>query len=184
MRKILVVTVLLAAMVETSVSMAEDAPKFLQLESSQSTKATNPAASAPSVSAASASGTPQTWDWIPYSQFWCDVDWIHFCNGPDLVITAPSGWQACKALYTVARNDGYSHSYKVTSSNWYVNNPLEPASFRTYTYSLYAAGNGNPFSPQGANVTLTNVGMRLIKGNATYTDRFAAQCDLPPTPSP
>jgi hypothetical protein len=180
----LIVLVFLFLIINFSPALCAEAPKFLQLQQSQSAKAKGTGASEPSAAEAVKVAAPYTWDYIPYSAFWCDVDWIHFCNGPDLVITAPSGWQACKALYTVTRNDGYSHSYKITQSGWYVNDPLEPASFRTYIYSLYASGNGNPFSPQGANVTLSNVGMRLIKATASYTERFAAQCDLPPTPSP
>jgi hypothetical protein len=160
-------------------ALAADAPKYFQFQPATVEKSDNAAASPPRSLAAV---TTPTYDWIPYSKFWCDVDWIHYCVGPDLVVTVPAGWQACKALYTVARNEGFVHVYKVISQDWFMNDPLEPASFRTYRYSIEARGNGQIFNPQGANVTLTDVGIRLIKATATYKDRFDAKCELPPMP--
>jgi hypothetical protein len=160
---------------------AETAPKYYTFDPAKVEKSpTATPSSSPPVSVAAVS-TP-TYDWIPYSKFWCDVDWIHYCVGPDLVITVPAGWQACSSIYTVSRNEGFVHQYKVTSEDWMITDPLEPPGFRTYRYSIEARGNGRFFDRQGANVTLTNIGIRLIKVTASYKERFDAKCELPPMP--
>ena len=118
-----------------------------------------------------------TVDWIAYNWIKCEADWNQHCEG-DHLVEAPSGWQACKSIFTVGHS-GRQTSYSVTPVNWYTNDPESPDRFRAYNYHVMARGSHSLIDRWGTNITLNNVGIRVIRADATNYDRYAAGCEMP-----
>lgn len=123
--------------------------------------------------------TVQTYDWIAYSRWWCDVAWNGKCEGTEVFDASAQGWQACKFLYSQASAGGWDNRLTVGPDNWYANDPESPDRFRAYRATLYAYGSHNIFNQVGAWIDLRNVGMRLIPAWANNYQRYAAGCDMP-----
>ena len=67
-------------------------------------------------------------------------------------------------------------------SNWFTLDPVEPVSFRTFTISMTASGNFNPFDTRGAVIRLSNVALRMLPAEVIQSDRQKSGCDFPPGP--
>lgn len=116
-------------------------------------------------------------DYILWSSLECDVKWDQSCSASKL-LDAPPGWQVCKVLYTVSNNRGKTE-LKVEPAEYYTNDPEDPDRFRAYTVAMSAKGNGNRFNRRSANLTLTQVGIRIIPAEYTNQDRYRLGCTLP-----
>lgn len=119
----------------------------------------------------------ETQDYIVYEYIKCQANWNERCEGNNDIV-APAGWQACKALFSVGQSQNAGYSF--TPDGWYTNDLESPDRFRSYHIFLYAYGSGRILDQWGANLDLYNVGLKLIRADATNGDRYAAGCEMPP----
>jgi hypothetical protein len=129
----------------------------------------------------------QTYDWIKYSQWKCDVDAYHYCDGSDTFDASAQGWQACRFLYQEASkspqtpNGSHEAWLHFNPANWYTNDSERPWRFRAYGAAIHARGAFKAFGA-GAWIDLRNVGVRLIPAWANNYQRYTAQCEMPLPP--
>jgi hypothetical protein len=120
----------------------------------------------------------KTDDLIHFSELKCDVNWDQWCES-DKTIEAPPGYQVCKALYSLHTEMGNT-SKSATPTNWYTNDPENPDRFRAIRFYIKAQGSGFVWDKWGSNITLLNVGIRVIRADANNQERYEAGCDMPP----
>jgi hypothetical protein len=116
-------------------------------------------------------------DVILYSSVSCQANWDQHCSG-ELDFSAPPGFQACKPVYSVASTNN-SQGYSFTPSDWYTNDSEKPPRFRAYHFHIEANGSGSFLNQWGSNITLNNVGIRVIAASANNFDRYSTGCELP-----
>jgi hypothetical protein len=116
-------------------------------------------------------------DIIMYSSIACQADWNVKCQG-DYPFTAPPGMQMCKMLYTVTSTNN-SSALNYTPSGWFEGDSEHPPRFRTYGLHIEATGSGNPINRYGSNITISNVGIRIIPATFINSDRYYNGCDTP-----
>jgi hypothetical protein len=118
-------------------------------------------------------------DIVLYSSIWCQANWDETCQG-DYPFNAPPGTQMCKMLYTVASTNN-SQGVSTTPSSWYANDSEHPPRFRSYGLHIWAGGSHTFLNQWGSNITITNVGMRVIDASSNNFVRYATGCDMPDT---
>ena len=122
--------------------------------------------------------TPFIWRWIKWSSYQCDAAWDQSCSGSE-TIEAPTGWQACRIIYTLAYEGGHRTIKEFSAEGWYADDRQSPDRFRHYRVSISASGSGVSFDQAGAKIRLENVGMDLIPADADNAGRYAAGCHMP-----
>jgi hypothetical protein len=116
-------------------------------------------------------------DVVMYSFVSCQANWDQHCSG-EYDLTAPPGYQACKPVYVIASTNN-SQGFSFTPNNWYSGDTENPPRFRGYHFHIEANGSGTFLNQWGSNITLNNVGVRVIDAKATDFDRYATGCDMP-----
>lgn len=120
---------------------------------------------------------------VPYSDIYmyswisCQAGWQDYCSG-DYDLTAPPGYQVCKGLGTITSSNN-SQGYSFAPNNWYTNDTENPPRFRGEHFNIWARGSGTFLNQWGSNITVSNVGLRVIAADANDFDRYATGCDMP-----
>lgn len=116
--------------------------------------------------------------YIQYSEYTCDVDWQHRCEG-SVVVQAPTGYQVCRALFSVTYQGGHDAWHAETPTEWYLNDPQSPDRFRAVEFKIHAFGSGSIFNQLGSRITLQEIGVSYISADADNFQRYAAGCWMP-----
>ena len=122
-------------------------------------------------------GVAPYYDVILYKWISCQADWDEHCSG-EYDFSAPPGYQACKPAYIIASTNN-SQGFSFTPSDWYASDSEKPPRFRAYLFHIEANGSGVFINKWGSNITLNNVGLRVIPANANNFDRYSTGCELP-----
>ena len=127
---------------------------------------------APTPAAALASN--ETYDWIKYDELGCDVRWNEYCR-EDYELVAPDGWSVCRPLFTVTHAGRGGPTFRDFVTRLVMTDP-PPRRFLGIRFEMRAKGSGERWNRWGSNITVQNIGLRLIRFEATRAERSTLNC--------